>query len=228
MKRQSHATRESLESLMKRALDLYCCAGGATRGLQLASYHVTGVDINPQPRYCGDQFIQADCMAVDWGGYDLIWASPPCQRYSRLTPKTHKESHPDLLPVVLKRLRNQETPYIVENVAGTQHMMRNPIFLCGTMFGLNIWRHRWFEIGNSNAFFLLPLCNHLGHPVLISGVSRWFAASGKRYEYRHAEKTSAIGIDWMTTAEIDEAIPPIYSKFLAEQIDRWRLDNSVE
>ena len=31
-----------------RALDLFCCAGGATRGLQEAGFHVTGVDIKPQ------------------------------------------------------------------------------------------------------------------------------------------------------------------------------------
>ena len=46
------------------ALDVYCCAGGATRGLQQAGFHVTGVDHKPQPRYCGDEFIRADVLAL--------------------------------------------------------------------------------------------------------------------------------------------------------------------
>lgn len=205
---------------MLRALDLCCCAGGATRGLQMAGYHVTGVDIRRQPHYCGDAFILGDALTVDLEGYDLIWASPPCQRYSVITPTRTRHQHPDLLPHMLDRLRNQATPYIYENVAGTQQMMRNPLFLCGSMFGLEIWRHRWFEIGNVDLFFLLPPCNHDGHPILISGRGmRGVAKGGKRpSEPLKATKIQGIGIDWMVTKELDEAIPPAYSRFLAEQI----------
>ncbi len=70
-----------------RALDLFCGAGGATKGLQRAGFHVTGVDIKPQPRYCGDEFIQGDAVEFcDEHGheFDFIWASPLCQRYSSL------------------------------------------------------------------------------------------------------------------------------------------------
>lgn len=195
-----------------KALDLFCSAGGATRGLQLAGYHVTGVDIRPQPRYCGDRFVQADAMEIDWTGYDLIWASPPCQRYCRITPERTRNDHPDLLPDVLKRLRAQSTPYICENVQGTERLMRSPLFLCGTMFGLPIWRHRWFEIGHVDTFFLLPPCNHQGRAVLISGCD----SEGR--EPSVATRRQAIGIDWMVDKEIDQAIPPAYSRFLGERI----------
>lgn len=211
---------------MKQALDLFCCAGGATRGLQLAGYRVTGVDIKPQPRYCGDVFVQDDAMAwlrdprrlLD---FDLIWLSPPCQRYCRITPERTRNNHPDLLPEALGLARAQPIPYICENVEGAQTLMRSPLFLCGTMFGLNIWRHRWFEMGNVDVFFLLPPCNHDGHPVLISGRGmRGVRKGGKRpSEPQKAVKAAAIGIDWMITTELDQAIPPTYSRFLAEQID---------
>lgn len=210
---------------MLKALDLFCCQGGAAMGLYRAGYEVTGVDIKPQPRY-PFRFIQADAMGIDWTGYDLIWASPPCQRYSVMTPVVYKDNHSDLLPVVLERLRAQETPYIVENVEGTQKLMRNPIYLCGTMFGLNIWRHRWFELGNTDAFFLLPPCNHSGIPVLITGRGMRGVAAGKKRPGRVAIdiKRDAIGIDWMTSDGITEAIPPCYSEFLAQQmlLDRER------
>jgi DNA (cytosine-5)-methyltransferase 1 len=160
-------------------------------------------------------------QCADLTQYDLIHASPPCQRYSVMTPKEAKDAHPDLLPDVLGRLRKQDTPYIVENVAGTQHLMQNPIFLCGTMFGLDIWRHRWFEIGGvPGVFFLLPPCAHVGSPILVSGRGmRGVTKGGKRpSEPLKATKMQGIQIDWMITKELDEAIPPAYSRFLAEQV----------
>lgn len=63
--------------------DLFCGAGGCTRGYQLAGFHVVGVDNRPQPRYVGDHFIQADAMTYPLDGYDAIHASPPCQAYTQ-------------------------------------------------------------------------------------------------------------------------------------------------
>lgn len=187
----------------------------------MAGYHVTGVDIEPQPHYCGDAFIQGD--AFDWlenpvrlAEYDLVWASPKCQAHSVLTPTAHKGNHEVQLPRVLDLLRAQPTPYIVENVQGTQTMMRDPVMLCGSMFGLDVWRHRWFEIGNVDVFFLLPSCDHSFAPVLVSGTPR---RGGVRKEPSAATCRRALQTPWMTRREMDEAIPPAYSRFLAERIN---------
>ncbi len=201
-----------------RALDLFCCAGGATRGLQQAGYHVTGVDIKPQPHYCGDVFLQGDALSVDLDGYDLIWASPPCQAYSELTPMGKRGGHPDLIARMRERLMAQPAPWIMENVEGAKAHLRSPVVLCGSMFGLAVWRHRFFEFGNCNPFFLLPPCNHSEPPVMPSGRGmrkvngvRWNGSSV-------GEIRTAMQIDWMSGAEMSEAVPPAYSKFLAEQV----------
>ncbi len=67
-----------------RLLDLFSNAGGATRGYQLAGFEVVGVDIDPQPDYCGDEFHQADALTFPLDGFDAIHASPPCQSFTAL------------------------------------------------------------------------------------------------------------------------------------------------
>jgi DNA (cytosine-5)-methyltransferase 1 len=207
-----------------KALDLFCCAGGASRGLQQAGYHVTGVDIRPQPRCAGDVFRQDDAMAWLRGeretlsSFDLIWASPPCELYSELTPTAHRGAHPDLLPEVLAILRRQSKPFIVENVAGARQHFRDAIVLCGSMFGLPIQRHRWFEVGNTDAFFLLPPCNHSEPPVLVSGRGMRKVDGVRWSGSRMPEMRAAMEIDWMIREELRDAIPPAYARFLAGQV----------
>src|SRR5579864_4184083 len=100
-----------------RCLDLFCCAGGATKGLQRAGFHVTGVDIKPQPRYCGDEFHQADALTFPLTGYDFIWASPPCQSYS--SAMRHLATpQPMLIDAMRARLEASGAAWCIENVLG--------------------------------------------------------------------------------------------------------------
>jgi DNA (cytosine-5)-methyltransferase 1 len=202
-----------------RALDLFCCAGGATKGLQRAGFHVTGVDIKPQPRYCGDDFHQADALTYPLDGFDFIWASPPCQKFS-ITAKLHKnkphrKDHPDLIEPVRQRLLDSGLPYVIENVEGAP--LFDALCLCGTMFGLRVYRHRLFE---ANFFLMVP-----GHPVhrattrssrtysRFSTGSEFICVAG--HNFRREDAALAMGIDWpMRREEMAEAIPPAYSEFI--------------
>jgi DNA (cytosine-5)-methyltransferase 1 len=191
-----------------RLLDLFCGAGGCSAGYHRAGFDVVGVDINPQPRY-PYEFHQADALTYPLDGFDVIAASPPCQRYIRSGMVNHA-AHPDLLGPTRERLEATGLPYIIENVPGAP--MRPDIILCGSMFGLAVRRHRWFET-NAPLSPLTPACDHsrpiagvYGHPhgtagawpgMLPSDVATW---------------SRAMGIDWMTAPELAIAIPPAYAE----------------
>src|SRR5579864_7523043 len=123
-----------------RALDLFCGAGGATKGLQMAGFHVVGVDIKPQPRYCGDEFHQADAVTFSLEGFDFIWASPPCQQFTPLRARQEWKEYPDHVDAIRQRLMESSVDYVIENVPGAP--LGYWITLCGSMFGLRTYRHR--------------------------------------------------------------------------------------
>ena len=77
---------------------------------------VVGVDIEPQPDYPGT-FLQADVLSLPKGfldGFDLVWASPPCQAYSA-TKNFHKNQHPDLIEPTRQLLADHPRT-VIENV----------------------------------------------------------------------------------------------------------------
>ena len=201
------------------ALDLFCGQGGASMGLHRAGFTVTGVDIIPQPNYPFRMYVKdALTFPIEYmQRFDLIWASPPCQFASILTPKEAKHRHDNLIHLTRERLEQAGVPYIIENVKGAKEHLDNPIMLCGTMFGLKVWRHRYFEVS-----FMCAMpgpCKHDSPPVLVSGTPTRKRADGTldRTEPLIAAKSEAMGIDWMTTRGLDEAIPPAYSEHIAKE-----------
>jgi DNA (cytosine-5)-methyltransferase 1 len=205
-----------------RLLDAFCCAGGATRGYQLAGFHVTGVDISPQPRYIGDEFHQGDALefiAEHGHEYDVIAASPPCQAYS-VTRTLHTTDYPMLVEDVRAALIATGRPYVIENVEGAP--MRGALVLCGTEFGLRAgpyWlrRHRLFE--SNVMLYGAGGCNCHGRLTAhVTGHLPRFTYTGKGNQMGGAEARVAMEIDWMTNAEIVEAIPPAFTRFIGEQL----------
>lgn len=184
-------------------------------GLHRAGFTVIGVDIEPQPRY-PFTFIHADALTADPAGFDLVWASPPCQAYSRFNRGLgNAHVHPDLLAPTRALLRSSGIPYIIENVPGAP--LRSPFLLCGTMFGMDLLRHRLFEtsfpLGD-----LVPPCQHTGAeiPVYGNGTPQYHRQKLGR-NIRQSEKDAAMGIDWMNRDELALAVPPVYAEYMARR-----------
>lgn len=202
-----------------RALDLFCGAGGMTRGLQLAGWHVTGVDLASQPNYVGDVFHQADALTFPLDGFDAVFASPPCQAYTslRILGKTAGDGALDLLGPVRNRLRASGLPYVIENVEGARSQMCHPVRYCGSSFGLEVRRHRLFE---SNVPLVPPACRHhtQARAVAVYGDHpQQTDRSPWRAETLHHGQI-AMGIDWMTWRELTQAIPPAYAEHIGRQM----------
>ena len=208
---------------MRRALDLFCGAGGAAMGLHRAGFEVVGVDIAPQPSY-PFKFIQADAMTHPLDGFDLIWASPPCQAFCAYGRRPGKVAQrPNLIPATRSRLIDSGAPYIIENVDGAGAHLRKPVTLCGSMFGLDVRRHRLFE----TSFRVdAPTCNHAAqrgsYPQATNRTNRRRTVEVGVYRIPLAVQRAAMGIDWMSLGALSQAIPPAYAEFLgkAARLDR--------
>lgn len=209
-----------------RIIDLFCCAGGAAKGLHDAGFDVVGVDIEPQPEY-PFEFIRGDALTVSLDDFDAAWASPPCQRYSAATRQSGKASdHPDLIPATRVRLERAGMPYIIENVLGAP--LIRPIMLCGAMFDLGVVRHRLFE----TSFHIAPPAHPKHKGSLVTGeyvtvagnggVPAWTMKERERRglprhitgEYSIERWREAMGIDWMSRKTLTQAIPPAYAEWL--------------
>jgi DNA (cytosine-5)-methyltransferase 1 len=198
-------------------LDLFCGAGGAGHGYYLAGFDVTGVDNRPQKRY-PYKFILADALeyvAAHGHEYDFIHASPPCQFGSVQTPAEQRHLHKNLIPQTRELVRTLGKPYIIENVAGSREHLINPVMLCGSMFGLEVLRHRYFE--NSFGLFQSPAgCAHYSDPVIVTGMTKKLR-DGKRPQNTAEEKRQAMGTPWMTEKEVTQAIPQLTQNILARK-----------
>lgn len=212
-----------------KLLDLFCGAGGCAVGYHRAGFDVTGVDISPQSNY-PFKFIQADALNFDVSGYDVIHASPPCQHDScalnlnRRARALRASKHRRMIEPVREKLRAARVPYVIENVPGAP--LRWPITLCGTMFGLRVFRHRLFE---SN--IVLLSCTHPPHRGTVQdGDFVTVAGMGGRMKkrdgtYRECSRDTdvwraAMGIDWMSRYELTQAIPPAYTEHIGQQLIR--------
>lgn len=225
-----------------RLLDLFCCAGGAADGYAAAGFAVVGVDKDPQPNY-PYEFVQADAFNVlhemvheGQGRYTLVGLgtagtrlrfdgvhlSPPCQTRTAYKRRGGGvgEGYEDLIPEMQELCDRLTVPYVIENVPTAP--LRGPVTLCGSMFGLDVRRHRLFE---SNVPLSTPACNHAAQkPGRFPGATNRAPMSRATVEvgvWRIPLETQkkAMGIDReITLHELSQAIPPAYTKHIGEQL----------
>jgi DNA (cytosine-5)-methyltransferase 1 len=200
-------------------------------GYYRAGFDVVGVDLVHQPHY-PFEFHQADALDFPLDGFDVIHASPPCQRYSNLrhAAETKGRDAPDLVVPVRELLERTGLPWVMENVPGAP--LNACVILCGSMFELGagerqLRRHRLFE---TSFAMLQPECRHVGEAIGVYGggpVGRYTFGNGAKKDYYHrrggyqgtvAEKAEAMGIDWMNAAEMNQAIPPAYTEWIGTQL----------
>jgi DNA (cytosine-5)-methyltransferase 1 len=202
-----------------RLLDLFCGAGGTAMGYARAGFEVMGVDILPQPCYPFN-FVQADAFeflqTVDIRQYDVLRASPVCKGFSLAGYFHHShDRHDNQIPLVRDLFRKSGKPYEIENV--DRAPLIRAIMLCGVMFGLHVYRHRYFE---SNLLLFQP--EHSKHvvraarPGAIARDGEFWCVGGHFGHKREA--AAAMGIDWMDDQEsIAQAVPPAYTYWIAQQ-----------
>lgn len=205
-----------------KLLDLFCGAGGAAMGYYRAGFEVVGVDIVPQKNF-PFEFIQADAMTYPLDGFDVIHASPPCQRYSKARHLHPTREHPDFIDKIREKLKAIDTVYVIENVPGAP--LINPIVLCGSSFDLRVRRHRLFE---SNISLFGKKCAHKwqkDNPLWSIRQRGRQITTGICYVFGHQETgqtvddwKKAMDIDWMTRYELSQAIPPAYTEYIGKQI----------
>jgi DNA (cytosine-5)-methyltransferase 1 len=225
-----------------RLLDLYCGAGGAGMGYHQAGFSVVGVDARHQPRY-PFEFHRADALSLSpdfLDTFDAIHASPPCQAHTAMKTMHNAKEHPDLVADTRAMLVASGKYWVIENVIGAPLIA--PIMLCGTMFGLGVGdadlqRHRLFELSDPPLF--VPQCQHGRRATL--GVYGGHVRNRKRRtigiygegardsrrkldkgvdEFTVEDAREAMGIDWMTLAELCQAIPPAYTQWIGEYLMR--------
>lgn len=230
--------------------DVCCGAGTAADGYTAVGVDVQlGIDNEPQPDY-PSPFVLADARGYLAPGSDLEWYdglhfSWPCQAHTDArhlrTAQGGVSRFPDLLSPALPLIREHWSHklWVVENVEDrTGHMRRimapGPgeylTLLCGSMFGLEVQRHRLFL---TNFPVRQPPCRHDRFPLdPVTGKPRPWGVyhvkgdsipDGGRTarDEEHARRVMGVhrSLRWES---IKEGFPPAYTSHVgADMLRAW-------
>lgn len=215
-------------------IDLFCGAGGAAMGLHQAlkehgiEHKIWGIDLKDLEEIYPFNFIQGNVFDFPMEFYQLFdfgWFSPPCQPYSTITrtvikreqnrgnpnyaPEKLSEKYPRLIGKTRTILKKAKISGVIENVVGAP--LREDLILCGTMFNLETFRHRVFEIHGFT-------CYQPKHPSHKNKKCIMVVTKQQKKEEPFDVCCNALGIWWMDSfSTLGEAIPPAYSKYIMNQ-----------
>lgn len=145
--------------------------------------------------------------------FDFIHASPPCQHDSECQ-RLQGNVHPDLIAPTRDALESTGRSWVIENVAGAVPKLREPVMLCGAMFSLETYRHRYFEPGGwaltppGHPAHLVPQAK-MGRPIPPGHYGQFV---GNFSGVDHARRV--MGVPWMNRDGIRECIPPAYTSWV--------------
>jgi DNA (cytosine-5)-methyltransferase 1 len=181
---------------------------------------------------------------LKFGRYaDLVHTSPPCQRYS-ITNAARKADYPDLVGPVREALIANGKPWVIENVLRAP--LIDPVELCGCMFNLtaedddgtllHMWRPRIFEtsfpvvqpvMGDLKVRYGIHAVHSREYHAHEHVAGSYGGARRNRLEAKKVRKGGYVpskavqqrlmGIDWTAEKAMHQAIPPVYTKYIAEQ-----------
>ena len=228
--------------------DICCGAGLAADGYGMAGVRVRrGIDLVEQPLY-PHPIQQRDALEYlesdDPEDVDALHTSFPCQGRTRAGALRIAQGGtvkwPDILDdgVHLLRTRWAHKPWIVENVDSrsvVESLAPRPgeylVRLCGSMFGLEVQRHRWFL---SNFPLRQPACDHSRFPLdpITRKPRPWgvyhvkgdSVPSGGRtaLSVEHGRRVMGVSreVPW---DELKEGIPPHYTAHIGADLVRHLL-----
>lgn len=132
---------------MPLMVDLFSGLGGASEAMRERGWEVVRVDIDPG---CNPDLVMDVKNFIDyWKSHDgrspdLLWASPPCDEFSRAEkpwygfPVPSQESL-ELVKIVFDIVREiQPKFWILENVRGAQKWLGKAPYHCGAFY---LWGH---------------------------------------------------------------------------------------
>lgn len=223
--------------------------GYTSAGWDVTSVDINPQPLNPT-RFIQSEGIQY--LIDHGQEYDAVHASWPCQGYSWATPKCAKlakkdaEYSTDLIAACREVCDAYSLPLIMENVREARAELdlmqaptcsycpecdcqpeyergwREPIMLCGEMFGLGVIRHRFFEVGGC----AIPQPEHLAHRgsirdgtyVTVAG----HGADNPKGNNRLIVWRHAMGMAWATDRHgLAESIPPAYTDYIGSHLLAW-------